>query len=102
MRDQGPFSPVGLLRWLRRVPVRSGPQFAVAAALTLHANDFGVCWPSIRSLANVTRLSRPTVQRALAGLEAAGVIERRARHAPNGARTSDQISLVGGQTPVSE
>jgi len=66
------------LRWARRVPPSAGPAGAsVLRLLADRANENGVCWPSVARIAKETNLSRRTVFRALADLEALDLIERR-------------------------
>ena len=48
----------------------------------------GTCWPSVRRIAEDLKLSRRTVQRALADLERHGFLERTHRRRPNGSLTS--------------
>jgi len=51
------------------------------------SNAGNTCWPSIRTIAADLKLSRRTVQRALADLERHGFLERTNRHRPNGSLT---------------
>lgn len=55
----------------------SAPQKAVLMSLADQANDHGVCWPSIRCIVIRTCLSRRTVIRAVADLEAQGYLSCR-------------------------
>lgn len=48
----------------------------VLLALADHADDAGLCWPSITTLESRTGMSRATVCRKLAALETAGHIVR--------------------------
>lgn len=72
----------------------------VALALADHANDEGVCWPSLTRLAQRTGLSRSTIAEALKALEAAHIIFRqrggpkRATHYRLGANGSPGAGLV--------
>ena len=56
-------------------------QRLVYLALAKYADGAGVCFPSVDTLAASTGFERKTVMRAIAGLEAAGVITRRLRGA---------------------
>ena len=47
------------------------------------------CWPSVRRIAEGLKLSRRTVQRALADLERHGFLERTHRRRSNGSLTSN-------------
>lgn len=55
----------------------SAPQKAVLMSLADQANDHGVCWPSIRCIVTRTCLSRRTIIRAIADLEALGYLSCR-------------------------
>ena len=52
------------------------------------SNADDTCWPSVRRIAEDLKLSRRTVQRALADLEQHGFLERTHRRRPNGSLTS--------------
>lgn len=53
----------------------SGSELLVLLALADHANDNGVCWPSIPRLAKRARLSERQTQRVIQKLHAQGYIE---------------------------
>lgn len=55
------------------------------------SNADDTCWPSVRRIAEDLKLSRRTVQRALADLERHGFLERTHRRRPNGSLTSNFI-----------
>ena len=61
------------------------------------ANADGTCWPSIRRIAEDLKLSRRTVQRALADFS------RQSRYRPNGSLTSNlyQIAARKGKSSQS-
>ena len=48
----------------------------VLLALAEHADDMGRCWPSLSRLARLSEVDRRTVTRALAALEARGLLTR--------------------------
>ena len=52
------------------------------------SNADDTCWPSVRRIAADLKLSRRTVQRALADLERHGFLEHTHRRRPNGSLTS--------------
>ena len=56
-----------------RIP---GAAWAVLIALYVHADDDGVCWPSVTRIATLTGADRSTVIRAVGWLEDNGVITR--------------------------
>jgi predicted transcriptional regulator len=58
------------------------------------ANCDEVCWPKVKTIARELKLSRRTVQRALADLESAGMIERRMQYRANGSCTSNLYLVV--------
>ena len=45
-------------------------------ALAEHANDSGVCWPSLARLASLTGMGKRTVQRAIVDLEALNLLTK--------------------------
>ncbi|WP_294852374.1 helix-turn-helix domain-containing protein [uncultured Oscillibacter sp.] len=56
-------------------------------------NGDGNCWPGVKTIGKDLKLSRRTVQRALADLEQAGLVERKPRHRDNGSHTSNLYSV---------
>jgi len=58
----------------------SAAQKAVLISMADQANDDGVCWPAVGTIAIRTCLSRRAVQDALLWLEAVGVLRRDFRH----------------------
>lgn len=54
-------------------PVEGGP-LLVLLALADFADERGMCWPSVKTLARRSRMSRTHVQRILRGLETANLI----------------------------
>jgi DNA-binding transcriptional regulator YhcF (GntR family) len=59
-----------------------------------YANEFGVSWPSQKTLADQTALGERTVRRVLADMDTRGVIRRIPRRRGNGSRQSDMILLT--------
>ena len=53
-----------------------GFRVSIAVQLALHANDEGIAWPSVETLAEGAGCCRRTAQSSLHDLETAGVIER--------------------------
>ena len=64
-----------------------------AKTVYMYLKDHGTCWPSVRRIAEDLKLSRRTVQRALADLERHGILERTHRRRPNGSLTSNFYRL---------
>lgn len=73
----------------------SAAEFSVLAAVLLHCNEEGKCWPSAASFAKFCRVSEKSARRALAALAARGLIGRTARRDQGGGRLSDLISVKG-------
>ncbi len=70
--------------------------------LANYANEFGVSWPSQKTLADQTALGERTVRQVLADMEHRGVIRRIVRRRGNGSRQSDMILLAAfeGRKPA--
>lgn len=64
-----------------------------AKTVYMYLKDHGTCWPSVRRIAEDLKLSRRTVQRALADLGRHGFLERTHRRRPNGSLTSNFYRL---------
>ena len=58
----------------------SPTQKLVLICLADHADEWRSCWPSIGTIAKRTCLSDRAVQKALAWLQASGIVQRVARH----------------------
>lgn len=67
-----------------RAEIDDAMQLLVLQHLTRHANDAGLAWPLINSIATRIRKDRKTVQRKLAELERLGLIERQRVRKHNG------------------
>ena len=52
------------------------------------------CWPGINTIAADLRLSRSTVQRAIADLEKAGYLQKAHRNRDNGGCTSNLYTII--------
>ena len=91
----------GAFCWLDTAVIAAyGPRIgahgiAVYAALAMHASeDTQACWPSIKRLAMLVKLSRATVKRTLRTLEAEGLVHRQARQDAEGDPTSNLYTLT--------
>jgi DNA-binding transcriptional ArsR family regulator len=62
------------IAWALQVRTGSPTTKLVLIKLADNANDDGVCWPSMSHIARHTELSRSTVVRHIAALEAAGLV----------------------------
>lgn len=77
----------------------SHTQKLVLLALADNANDAGICWPSIATLARKTQMSEQGVRNQIKGLIAIGWVSVKARFDDAGDRASNlyDIHLEGGQ-----
>ena len=66
------------------------PHRAISVYIYLaeRANQDGICWPAIRTIAKELRLSQSTVRRALQDLRGEGLIETTQRYRLNGGKSS--------------
>ena len=58
------------------------------------ANEDGVCWPAIPTIARDLKLSQSTVRRALHDLRKEGFITSTQRYRPNGGKSSLRFLLT--------
>lgn len=70
------------LAWVFEAAEVSGTQRLVLLSLANHADDSGVCWPSLNTVAREARVSRRRAEDAVRGLVAAGFVEREVNAAP--------------------
>lgn len=72
------------------------PSRAVAVYLVLneYADREGYCFPSLKTIAQGTGLSKSTVKRAIKDLTETGFIQKEKRYRPNGALSSCRYHLV--------
>ncbi|HEV7370708.1 helix-turn-helix domain-containing protein [Arenibaculum sp.] len=80
-------------------PALGADEIAVLAALAVHANPQGLCWPSQAVLARSLKRSRSWVIKVINRLEAAGALERTRRTAANGAMRTCLYRLARRQHP---
>lgn len=69
----------------------NGYAIAVYATIARHANREARSWPSITLIADTTGWSRPTVIKAIAFLEDAGLIVKHYRHHKNGNQSNEYL-----------
>jgi len=80
--------------WARKVKAGSPTRKFVLIALAEYADEDGSCYPSQKTIANLTELSVKTVERAIKNLEDQGLLKRERRHrTSDGSRTSDRFYL---------
>jgi hypothetical protein len=93
---------VQAISWALDHRVQSVTEKVVLLVLANYANEYGISWPSQRTLAENAACDERTVRRTLVRLEARGVIRRIARRRGNGSRQSDMIlmSAFDGRKPA--
>ena len=93
---------VQAITWALDYPARSVTEKVILLVLANYANEFGISWPSQRTLAEQTALGERTVRRVLMAMDGRGVIRRIARRRGNGSRQSDMIllSAFAGRKPA--
>jgi hypothetical protein len=93
---------VQAITWALDQPVLSVTEKVILLVLANYANEYGISWPSQRTLAENAACDERTVRRTLVRLEARGVIRRIARRRSNGSRQSDMIlmSAFAGRKPA--
>lgn len=86
----------------------NGPRYLLLPLLALadFADDLGVCWPSVGTVARKSRLSRRRTQQALHELVAGGfvIVKTRSVGGPPGATTRYRVAIerLRGDTPVAD
>jgi hypothetical protein len=93
---------VQAITWALDQPVLSVTEKVILLVLANYANEYGISWPSQKTLAENAACDERTVRRTLVRLEARGVIRRIARRRGNGSRQSDMIlmSAFTGRKPA--
>lgn len=93
---------VQAISWALDHRVHSVTEKVILLVLANYANEYGISWPSQRTLAENAACDERTVRRTLVSLEARGVIRRIARRRGNGSRQSDMIlmSAFAGRKPA--
>jgi DNA-binding transcriptional ArsR family regulator len=76
-------------------------ELLILLSLADQANDAGICWPGLQSLMKRSRVSRPTVYRAVKSLEEKGIITE-IRRGQDGFPAGKFTSRVWRITPVDE
>ena len=90
------------VRWGLRQDLPPTPKL-VLVALGESADDQGICWPSVPTLARRCSLSVRTVQRILHDIEDSGRMRIEPRYRADGSRTSNRyVLLLDKGDPVSE
>ncbi|MCL5779207.1 helix-turn-helix domain-containing protein [Limibaculum sp. FT325] len=85
---------VQAITWALDWPARSVTEKVILLVLANYANEYGISWPSQKTLAGQSACTDRTVRTILGQLEKRGVVRRIARRRGNGARQSDMILLT--------
>jgi len=93
---------VQAITWALDYAAGSVTEKVILLVLANYANEYGISWPSQKTLADQTALGERTVRRVLADMDARGVIRRIPRRRGNGSRQSDMILLTAfeGRKPA--
>lgn len=74
----------------------------VLVALAFNADDHGVCWPSVQTVARKCGVSSRTVQRTIQELIAGGLLQAHVRFRADGSSTSNRyVLMINGGDKVS-
>ena len=84
---------VQAITWALDYAAGSVAEKVILLVLANYANEYGISWPSQKTLAGQTALGERTVRRVLADMEGRGVIRRIVRRRGNVSRQSDMILL---------
>lgn len=88
-----PTQGVDIRQWVRAVPVR-GTAHHVLCGLLLFSDEFGDCWPSIKTLSEACGLSDRCVQLRLRELESEGWIQTAHKKTKQGRDTASHYVLM--------
>jgi hypothetical protein len=93
---------VQAITWALDYAAGSVTEKVILLVLANYANEYGISWPSQKTLADQTALGERTVRRVLADMDIRGVIRRIPRRRSNGSRQSDMILLTAfeGRKPA--
>lgn len=80
--------------WAQKIKTGSPAAKLVLLALANFSDDEGYCFPSQKTLADITECGERSIRRYLDQLELMGAIQRVRRHRGNGTRTSDGVYLM--------
>ena len=93
---------IAAMNWVWALRLRPSVKF-VLLALADAADDNGVCWPSVPTIANKTCLEDRSVQRILSSVKRDGLLEIERRYRKDGTPTSNRYRLTmkigGDKTP---
>jgi len=86
--------------WASKVKTGSPAIKLVLLTLANFADDEGYCFPSQKTIAEITECGERSIRRYLDRLESMGIIKRVRRHRGDGARMSDGVYLCMGNLPA--
>lgn len=84
---------VQAITWALDYPAGSVTEKVILLVLANYANEYGISWPSQKTLADQSACTDRTVRTILSRLEGQGVVQRVTRRRDNGSRRSDIILL---------
>ena len=82
------------ITWAWSLETNNPTQKLVLMALCDHVDEQGLCWPSVKLIAERSGCKRRTVQRHLRDLEQAGVIEAIPHYRDDGSQTSNRYRVI--------
>ena len=91
---------VKISSWVWEHSEAKGNELLILLALADQADDAGVCWPSVASLAAKTRLSERTIQTYLRALEDAGILSIEERLGTSNRYTIHSLHPRSSRTPA--
>lgn len=90
------------INWAFNQPIKKPSQKLVLLCLADFADDYGICWPRIKTVIKKTGISRETIFRCLKDLEAQNLIERVNRPTGDGSYTSNAYRLAFYQERIDD
>lgn len=91
--------PIKVFDWVFELPLATTTKL-VLSVLAHHADDKGVCWPSMSTIARKASCSTNTARRHIKLLEKMRLIASTNRERSNGSCSSNQYQLFVGREPV--
>jgi hypothetical protein len=85
---------IRIMSWVWENSIQKGNELLLLLALADSANDQGVCWPSLETLAKKTRMSRRYVKRVMADLKETGLVISNPRLDDKGDPTSNLYQII--------
>lgn len=83
---------IAAMTWAFTLPLKPSAK-VVLLAIADFADENGVCWPSLSTLAERATQSRATVQRRVGEMQDLGILTRFERRREDGGRASDELRL---------